>query len=254
MSPLLDVSGVTVRFGGVQALQDVDLRVAKGSVHGLIGPNGAGKTTLLNCIGRIIEPSAGTLHFDGQDLLSRPVHEVSSLGVARTFQNLALMDEATVLDNVLVGLRRKKGLYLHDFLPTPKRRKLEKEDRATALAALARIGLEAHAESSIKSLPYGIRKSVEIARALCAQPKLLMLDEPTAGLNQIEMERLAADVRRLHAELDVTVLLITHHTEFLLEIADRVTVLDLGRVIADGEPQIVHTDERVRVAYLGAEE
>jgi branched-chain amino acid transport system ATP-binding protein len=254
VTALLEVSDITVRFGGVRALDGVHMQVAEGSVHGLIGPNGAGKTTLLNCIGRVIEPSGGSLAFGGHDLRARPAHDLAALGIARTFQNLALMDDATVLDNVLVGLRRPGGFTLHDFLPTPRRFALEAEDRATALAALAQVNLQQYAHDRIGSLPYGFRKSIEIARALCARPRLLMLDEPTAGLNPTEMEQLGVAVRRMREALGLTVLLITHHIEFLVDVADRVTVLDLGGVIADGTPSLVHTDARVRAAYLGADE
>jgi ABC-type branched-subunit amino acid transport system ATPase component len=254
VTALLEVSGLAVRFGGVDALQGVDLSVAKGSVHGLIGPNGAGKTTLLNCIGRVIEPVEGSIRFEGRDLLGLPAYALAALGIARTFQNLALVDDATVLDNVLTGRRRREGFGIHDFLPTPARHRLEREDRDTALAALARAGLEGHEEANVKSLPYGFRKSVEIARAMCAAPQLLMLDEPTAGLNASEMADLARTVHRMRESLDLTVLLITHHIEFLLEVADRVTVLDLGRVIADGDPRLLQTDARVRAAYIGTDE
>lgn len=255
MTALLDISGLTVRFGGVHALQDVAMQVEEGSIHGLIGPNGAGKTTLLNCIGRVIKPVGGSINFGGTDLLSRHAHDLASLGVARTFQNLALIESATALDNVRVGLQRAGGMFrLHDFLPTGARARKEREDAAAALDALARLGLQEYAATVVAAMPYGIRKSTEIARALCARPRMLLLDEPTAGLNAREMSGLAAAIRKLRSELGITVLLITHHIEFLLDIADRVTVLDLGRVIADGLPQLVHTDDRVRTAYLGTDE
>lgn len=255
MTALLDISGLTVRFGGVHALQDVAMQVEEGSIHGLIGPNGAGKTTLLNCIGRVIKPVGGSINFGGTDLLSRHAHDLASMGVARTFQNLALIESATALDNVRVGLQRAGGMFrLHDFLPTGARARKEREDAAAALDALARLGLQEYAATVVAAMPYGIRKSTEIARALCARPRMLLLDEPTAGLNAREMSGLAAAIRKLRSELGITVLLITHHIEFLLDIADRVTVLDLGRVIADGLPQLVHTDDRVRTAYLGTDE
>lgn len=255
MTALLDVSGLTVRFGGVHALQGVSMQVEEGSIHGLIGPNGAGKTTLLNCIGRVIEPVGGSINFGGADLISHRAHGLASLGIARTFQNLALIESATALDNVRVGLLRTGGmLRFHDFLPTGARARKEHEDAAAALDALARLGLQEYAATVVAALPYGIRKSTEIARALCARPRMLLLDEPTAGLNAREMDGLAAVIRKLRSEMGITVLLITHHIEFLLDIADRVTVLDLGRVIADGLPQLVHTDDRVRSAYLGTDE
>jgi branched-chain amino acid transport system ATP-binding protein len=254
MSALLEVHGIGVRFGGVQALGGVDMQVAEGTVHGLIGPNGAGKTTLLNCIGRVIEPSEGRLAFEGRNLRARAAHDLAGMGIARTFQNLALMDEATVLDNVLAGMRPNGAFTIHDFLPTTRRFALAEQDRQRAWDALAQLDLQSLANDTVRSLPYGHRKSVEIARALCASPRLLMLDEPTAGLNSAEMEQLGAAVRRMRDQLGLTVLLITHHIEFLLDVADRVTVLDLGRVIADGLPGLVHTDQRVQAAYLGSDE
>jgi branched-chain amino acid transport system ATP-binding protein len=252
---LLEVKGLGVCFGGVNALDGVDLSVQAGSVHGLIGPNGAGKTTLLNCVGRVIEPATGCIRMDGVDLLSRAPHELASLGIARTFQNLALMDDRSCLENVMVGIRSQLAPFgLAAFLPTPARRREDRASVQLALRALAHVGLEATAHQRVRDLPYGHRKSVEIARAICASPRLLMLDEPTAGLHPGEMEELARAVKQLHAELGLTVLLITHHIEFLLEVADAVTVLDLGKVIAAGPPELVKSDARVISAYLGTDE
>ncbi|MBE0592578.1 MAG: ABC transporter ATP-binding protein [Gemmatimonadales bacterium] len=252
---LLEIHGLSLRFGGVRALQDVEMEVDGGTIHGLIGPNGAGKTTLLNCIGRVIRPQEGRIRFDGVDLLDRATHELAGLGIARTFQNLALMNERSVLDNVMVGLpEQSRGFDMSAFLPTYGRAAKERASRARAHDALALLELDGHAEKPVRGLPYGHRKSIEIARALCASPRMLMLDEPTAGLNSAEMDRPAQVVTRLRSELDLTILLITHHIEFLLQVADRVTVLDLGRVLADGAPQIVQTDPEVRAAYLGVDE
>jgi branched-chain amino acid transport system ATP-binding protein len=254
VAPLLEVRGVGVQFGGVHALRGISLCVSAGAVHGLIGPNGAGKTTLVNCIGRVIRPVAGAIDFCGVDLLAHEAHDLRDLGIARTFQNLALMDDATVLDNVRVGIATRGGLSrVHDYLPTPMRRRLDRQDRDAALAALESLSLADHAQSLAGELPYGVRKTVEIARALCAQPRLLMLDEPTAGLNPSEMDALASVVHGLRVRGDLTVLLITHHIEFLLDVADHLTVLDLGTVIADGAPDLVHSNARVRAAYLGLE-
>jgi branched-chain amino acid transport system ATP-binding protein len=255
MSALLSVEGLSVHFGGVKALSDVNLHVTDGTIHGLIGPNGAGKTTLLNCIGRVIHPDAGAITLDGASLLARAPHELPALGIARTFQNLALMEDSSVLENVLLGVgQARRQLRLQDFFPTRQRALAAEEDRHIAYTFLERLGLQSQADTRISVLPYGMRKSVEIARALCAGPRLLLLDEPTAGLNSKEMSELADAVHKLRAQLDITILLITHHIEFLLNVAERVTVLDLGSVIAEGTPDLVHTDERVRFAYLGAEE
>jgi len=247
---LLEVRDLHVSFGGVSALRGVDLSVEPGTIHGLIGPNGAGKTTLLNCIGRVIRPSQGSVNFDGRDLLNEAPHRLAQLGISRTFQNLALMGERSVLDNVRLGTDAGH-LGLADFFPTPSRAQREREQGEAALAALRTIGLEQAASAMVSSLPYGHRKSLEIARAMCRKPRLLMLDEPTAGLHPSEMDGLAGLVLRLRDELRITLLIITHHLEFLARIADEVTVLDLGEVIASGEPGLVHTDERVRAAYLG---
>ncbi len=248
---LLAVESLGVRFGGVIALDGVNLSVREGGIHGLIGPNGAGKTTLLNCIGRVIEPDTGRIRFRDDDLLRWPAHRLAERGIARTFQNLALMLDRTVLDNVLVGLASRTTLTLSAFVPIASALRREKTERRRALEVLELLGLHAVADRTVGSLPYGQRKSVEIARALCASPRLLMLDEPTAGLHPSEMNQLAQVVRELHRDLSLTIVLITHHLEFLLEVADHVTVLDLGRVIADGPPDLVQTDPLVKQAYLG---
>lgn len=250
----LEISGLSKRFGGVVALDDVGMTVKAGTVHGLIGPNGAGKSTLVNCIGRVIDPTAGSIRFGDRDLLTHPPHGLATLGIARTFQNLALVPQLSAVENVMVGLLgRRTGSRLQTLWPTRAGRAQTGQDRRAALDAMALLGLAQYAERPADKLPYGVRKSLEIARALCLQPRLLMLDEPTAGLNATEMDELAVVVRRLNRELGTTVLLITHHVDFLLEVASAVTVLDLGRRIAAGPPELVQTDARVKAAYLGVE-
>ncbi|HEX2891473.1 ABC transporter ATP-binding protein [Vineibacter terrae] len=251
---LLEIQGLSVQFGGVTALSGVDLLVRPQSVHGLIGPNGAGKTTLLNCITRLVRPTAGSIRLAGADLLAAPPHAIAGMGIARTFQNFGLIGELSVLENVMAGMHaRHPGGLLEEMLLLGRRNRHEREARTRALESLAFTGLSDVADRLVASLPYGVRKAVELARAIAIDPRLLLLDEPTAGLNEAEMERLRRTLRELQRSTDVTILLITHHVEFLLGIADAVTVLDLGRRIAFGDPSLVKTDPEVVAAYIGTE-
>ncbi|TXL71364.1 ABC transporter ATP-binding protein [Vineibacter terrae] len=251
---LLEIQGLSVQFGGVTALSGVDLLVRPQSVHGLIGPNGAGKTTLLNCITRLVRPTAGSIRLAGADLLAAPPHAIAGMGIARTFQNFGLIGELSVLENVMAGMHaRHPGGLLEEMLLLGRRNRHERQARARALESLAFTGLSDVADRLVASLPYGMRKAVELARAIAIDPRLLLLDEPTAGLNEAEMERLRRTLRELQRSTDVTILLITHHVEFLLGIADAVTVLDLGRRIAFGDPSLVKTDPQVVAAYIGTE-
>jgi branched-chain amino acid transport system ATP-binding protein len=254
---LLSVHEVSIRFGGIVALDDVSFDVDAGAILGLIGPNGAGKTTMFNCITRMYTPNSGTIVFDGHDLLRDARHQIIGRGLARTFQNVELFTRMSVIDNVLCGLHVEVGAHPLQFLLAgfgwPSETRKERDARARAMEALELVGLGGHANLPVAGLPFGTLKAVELARALVSRPRLLLLDEPAGGLNHDEVADLAELIRRIRRELGLTLLVVEHHMNLVMGISDRVVVLDFGKKIAEGTPREVQENRAVIDAYLGAE-
>jgi len=253
LEPLLRVQDVAVRFGGIVALDGVSFDVEPGRIVGLIGPNGAGKTTLFNCVSRLYECQRGDITFDGASLLAQPRHRIAALGIGRTFQNLALFRTMSVLENVMVGRHcRTRSGFLRNALRT---RAVRSEERITAEKArelIRLLELESVAHLPVSDLPFGTQKRVELARALAAEPKLLLLDEPASGLNHEEVTALGGLIRAVRERLRLTVLLVEHHMSLVMSISDRVVALNFGRKIAEGAPAEVRAHPEVIRAYLGA--
>jgi branched-chain amino acid transport system ATP-binding protein len=250
----LEVNGLTRRFGGVTAVDNLSFAVDRGEVFGVIGPNGAGKTTLFNLVTGITAPTSGALFHDGMDITTARPHQVARRGIARTFQNIRLFSELSALENVMIGrhCHTHSGLF-SGVLGLGTAGAEERAVRKRALELLALMGLASRAHVKARNLPYGDQRRLEIARALALEPKVLLLDEPAAGMNPAEKTALSDFMRRLRVDFDLTLLIIEHHVPLVMGLCDRIAVLDFGRMIALGDPETVRRDPAVVEAYLGEE-
>ena len=251
-APLLEIAQLTIRFGGIVALDNVSFTVSKGRIAGLIGPNGAGKTTLFNCLSRLYRPDRGDIRLNGRSLRRSAASDIAAIGIGRTFQSPALFGSMTVLDNVKVGghARGRNGALI-DAVTLPSARREERNFDDNARAMLTFVGMEREASRPAASLSFAARKRVELARALAVRPSLLLLDEPAGGLNHDEVAELGALIRSVRDQLGISILLVEHHMGLVMGLSDQVVVLNFGRVIADGPPEEVRGNPAVAEAYLG---
>ena len=252
MSSLFRVDNLSLQFGGLKAVDGVSFDVQKGEVFTIIGPNGAGKTSIFNLISRLYEPTSGKLFYEGQDITSIPAHKIAKLGIARTFQNIELFENATLLQNLLVGRHcHSKTQLWQELLFLPNVKWAERAHRHKAEEVIEFLDLQAYRDKLIAGLPYGVRKVTEVARALCSEPKLILLDEPSSGLNVEETDDMSFWIRDIKNDLGITVLMVEHDMSLVRRVSDRVLALNYGRVLALGTPDEVQRHPDVVAAYLG---
>lgn len=252
---LLQVESLSIAFGGVKAVDNVSFEVEEGEVFTIVGPNGAGKSTIFNLISRLYEPSSGCILFDGTDITKLPAHNIAKLGIARTFQNIELFDHSSVLQNLLIGRHSRRDTnWLQELLFLPNVRRSEREHRYAVEKVIDFLGLEAYRDKLIAGLPYGIRKVVEIARALASNPKLILLDEPTSGLSVEETSEMAWWIEDMQKDLGLTILMVEHDMSLVNCVSDRVLAVAEGKPLAQGTAAEVQADPVVIEAYLGSEE